>query len=382
MNNRSWVKKVLYLTTLSCSAIFAVNYIVDPYELNMNQLLKLNRRNQKNYMCLTKIMQSRDYNPVSICLGTSRTEYGYNPSNDYFIQPAYNYGVEGSSMYETLRGLKDLLLNRKLKKILLCADWVGFYTSQTHPVAFESYFTTPRLLYYLDRKMFRRSRKTISRNLSNEWDTGYLCYGQDNPQRLEQDFFDTHPEGHFKNFKKSTKYYYRGRPQSSIYEGTSRNSFDDFEKIISLCYEHNIELDIIFGPSHIWQWESFDYWIGFDKWLQWKKDVFAVIQQTAQANNKKQFRLMDFSVYHPLTAEEVPKDPKVKMKYHWENSHYKDALGTIVLDRLRGAAPEYNDFGVELTAENIDSHLVQQKINRHKYIDVEAFRKEIFRQLR
>mgnify|MGYP006439608139 FL=1 len=86
---------------------------------------------------------------------------------------------------------------------------------------------------------------------------------------------------------------------------------------------------------------------------------------------------MDFSVYHKLTAEKVPTDKNTKMKYHWESSHYKNELGKIVLDRLIGDS-EYTDFGVELNLENIDKHLKQQEINRHKFIDVEKYQIEVF----
>lgn len=65
---------------------------------------------------------------------------------------------------------------------------------------------------------------------------------------------------------------------------------------------------------------------------------------------------MDFSVYHPFTAEKVPTDKNTKMKYYWESSHYKNELGLIVLDRLVGDS-KYEDFGMELNLDNIDTYL-------------------------
>ncbi len=34
-----------------------------------------------------------------------------------------------------------------------------------------------------------------------------------------------------------------------------KSSFDDFRDILKVCYENNIKLDIVFGPSHIRQWK-------------------------------------------------------------------------------------------------------------------------------
>lgn len=65
------------------------------------------------------------------------------------------------------------------------------------------------------------------------------------------------------------------------------------------------------------------------------------------------------------------------MKYHWEASHYKKELGDIVLDRLLDISP-YKDFGVELNIQNIDNHIQNLREDRVKFIDTEAYRKEVF----
>jgi hypothetical protein len=86
---------------------------------------------------------------------------------------------------------------------------------------------------------------------------------------------------------------------------------------------------------------------------------------------------MDFSIYHELTAETVPNNPKEEMKYHWEASHYKKELGDILLDRLLNISP-YKDFGVELNSENIDSHIQKLRDDRIKFINIDYYRKEVF----
>ena len=88
---------------------------------------------------------------------------------------------------------------------------------------------------------------------------------------------------------------------------------------------------------------------------------------------------MDFSVYHKLTAEKVPVNSDIKMRYHWESSHYKNELGHIVLNRLIGDS-KYKNFGIKLNLQNIDKHLKQQKINRYKFINVKKYQMEIFKE--
>ena len=164
---------------------------------------------------------------------------------------------------------------------------------------------------------------------------------------------------------------------SNIYQDTKESSFDDFRKILELCYQNNIKLDIVFGPSHIRQWEAYDYYQDIETWYKWKKDVVLFVEKIADEQEKTPYRIMDFSVYHELTAETVPTNPKEKMKYHWEASHYKKELGDIVLDRLLDISP-YKNFGVELNSENIDNHIQNLREDRVEFIDTEAYRKEVF----
>ena len=86
---------------------------------------------------------------------------------------------------------------------------------------------------------------------------------------------------------------------------------------------------------------------------------------------------MDFSIYHELTAETVPTNPKEEMKYHWEASHYKKELGDILLDRLLDVS-EYKDFGVELNSQNINKHIQNLREDRIKFINIDYYRKEVF----
>lgn len=179
--------------------------------------------------------------------------------------------------------------------------------------------------------------------------------------------------------KDEEKYYQKSdfKYNSNIYQDTKKDSFEDFRKILELCYKNSIKLDIIFGPSHIRQWEAYDYYQDIETWYKWKKDVVLFVAKIADEQEKTPYRIMDFSVYHELTAETVPTNPKEKMKYHWEASHYKKELGDIVLDRLLDISP-YKDFGVELNIQNIDNHIQNLREDRVKFIDTEAYRKEVF----
>lgn len=346
-----------------------VNYLIDPYGIYNHLLLNINKPKQSDKINLVKAVKVNEIEPKSIVLGTSRAEFGFDPTHSYFTKPSYNLATSGSSIYESRLYFNSALKSGKLKKVLLVADWFMFTTKREKKVSdFESYFENPNIYRYL--LSFDSLKDSFLTIFDKKGSSYYLLNGQKEHQHNE---LNTLKEGgHLAVMNKKESIYYKDYSTDYIYQDTQNSSFRDFEAIVKLCYENNIELDIIFGPSHIRQWEAFNYYLGFDKWLEWKKDVVASVEKISNEYKKEPFRVMDFSVYHEFTAETVPTNPKDRMKYHWEASHYKHELGLIVLDRLMDKK-EHLDFGVELDMKNIDKHLKNQKENREKFIDVEQY---------
>jgi hypothetical protein len=379
VNSKRWIKVwAIIIIIIIIPIVGGFNYLIDPYELYNTNYFDFKKNKQSNKIRLIKVFKTKEIKPTSICLGTSRTEYGYDPIHKYFTKPSYNLATSSSSMYENMLYFKYALNQGKLKKVLLVVDYRMFNESrQKENHDFETYFENKSiydLLFSIN--VLKDSLLTI---IGGDSASIYLENGQREHNHNWKNILKD--GGHLEVMKKDEKNYYKDYPTNYTYKDTNKKSFPDFEKIVKLSYENNIELDIIFGPSHIRQWEALNYYLGYEKWLQWKKDVVLSVNKIANQQNKKQFRIMDFSVYHKLTAEKVPTNKDTKMQYHWESSHYKNELGLIVLDRLVGDS-EFNNFGVELNLDNIDEHLKQQEINRHNFIDVEKYQIEVFGKLK
>jgi hypothetical protein len=269
---------------------------------------------------------------------------------------------------------KWALKQGNLKKVLLVIDYRMFNVMTQKKVAdFETYFDNPnRYKYLLNFDSFKDSLWTL---IVNENTSIYLENGQMEHNHNWKNILKN--GGHLVSTKKNEKKYYKDYPIDYTYKDIGKSSFPDFENIVELCYEHNIELDIIFGPSHIRQWEALNYYLDYDNWLKWKKDIVISVNKIVRQQNRKQVRIMDFSVYHKLTAEKIPTNKNIQMKYYWEASHYKNELGLIVLDRLNGGK-KHLDFGVELNLHNIDNHIKKLKEDRVRYIDIKKYQIEVF----
>jgi len=373
MNSKKWIKIVLVLSIFVGGFVGIINYVIDPYGLYDTKYFNFVKTQKSAKMRLIKAIKTKEIKPVSVCLGTSRTEYGYDPTHKYFTKPSYNLAVASASMYEERLNFQNALKQGNLKKVLLVVDYRMFNEPKQKDIYdFESYFDNKNIYSLLFSIDTLKDSLTIKGGGSGPI---FLYNGQREHNHNWKNILKN--GGHLETMKKDEKTYYKDYPTNYTYKDTGKKSFPDFEYIVKRCYENNITLDIIFGPSHTRQWEALNWYLGFDTWLKWKKDVVLSVNKIANQENKKQFRIMDFSVYHKLTAEKVPTDKNTKMKYYWESSHYKHELGLIVLDRLVGDS-EFKDFGVELNLENIDKHLKQQEINRHKFIDVEKYQIEVF----
>jgi hypothetical protein len=375
---KKWIKKFLFISILAILSTGLINYVVDPYRIFNTDIVKKPKIKQSKKIRQTKAIRTKDKKPSSIVLGTSRTEMAYDPNHQYFTKPSYNLATPGSSMYESKLNFINALKQGNLKRVLLVADFVMFNSKKQKWISdYETYFED------VDMKKFLFSREVLVDSIMTIKGGEHATIYYENGQTVHNyNLVGILREGgHLKKMKEYENGFYSGYPTNYTYKDTKEKTFPDFEEIVKLCYENDIELDIIFGPNHIRAWESLNYHLGYDKWLNYKKDIVLSVNKIAQQFNKKQFRIMDFAIYHRFTAEKIPTDKSVTMDYHWEHSHYKNALGHLVLDRLEGNS-KYIDFGVELNIDNIENHLKQLEIDRHKFIDVEKYQIEVFGELK
>ena len=269
MKNKLWVNIVLGFFFTFIIIIASFNYIADPYGIYNSGFFKDKPASGK-HMRIVKAVKLQELKPVSIALGTSRTEIGINPEHEYFIKPSYNLSISGSSLYESKVYLKNAIKQGNLKQVLLVADWrmfneINMKQSSDLDRYFEKFF---KYTYLINFKTLRDSYFTIKNQ-------GAKAQHYSNGQ-MDNSYLKTHianSGGHLKVMNADEKVYYLYFDKNNRYKDTNKDSFEDLEEMIRLCYENGVTLDIVFGPSHIRQWESFDYHIGIDVFYKWKKDV-------------------------------------------------------------------------------------------------------------
>ncbi|MDX4059290.1 hypothetical protein Q6A89_02045 [Aliarcobacter skirrowii] len=360
MKSTQWIKIVLGLLFFGILFVIGINYFINPYGLYNSKELKLSEIRNFNKMNLVKISKVENLKPTSIILGTSRAEFAYNPEHDFFMKPSFNFATAGSSLYENRRNLEWAILQGNLKQVLLVADYRMFISLKMKQINdFDDYFS--RLYKYTFLLNLDTLNDSFEKIINKQYINSYLDNGQRNERFYEKNI--TERGGTLSVIERQYVDAFSGYNKEYKYNDNGLNSFYDFIEIVELCYKNNIELTIVFGSNHVELWESLDNTLGFDNWLNWKKDVVLAMEKIAQRLKQKPFEIVDFSIYNEYTKEVKTNN----MKFHWELVHYKQRLGDKILDFLNNKSLE--NIGVKLNANNIDTHLINLKSHRAEYLD-------------
>ena len=360
-----WIIRFFMMISLVSVIVIVINLAADPYDLWDAHGYETchNERMKKAY-------QLQVIKPKSVILGSSRAEYAMDPSHPYFKQPAYNLAFKGATAFETKLffrravelGVEDALLvvgYRFFGKGKRSEDpALPDYLDSRRDILFNALFSWDSLKHSL-KLLAGRDSKAIRFSHRGQYDNDFR------KQQVMQ-------RGGFKKvFEKNEKGYYASYDHDFHYNGGLGSAMDDLRSMLDLAYEKNIHFVIVLGPSHVRQWECLAYYIGYERFAQWKRDLVRINQERASAHHRDPFQIWDFATYHALTSEDVPEDPGAEMIYYFDSSHYNAKLGGIVLDRLLGKDPYH--FGGLIDEINIDHHLADMEKNRERFIDTGAY---------
>lgn len=366
---RRYAGFVLAFVFCQSFGIILFNILVDPYVvMNAPRVAGFNhiKAEINQQVRRFKALEVIRIQPQTVLLGSSRTEFGLDPDR-LALQgnpPAYNLGLPAANMYEVRRYLEHAIANQPdLKTAAIGLDLLMFnqFTENT-PDFLEARLETNHLVWQdiLDSTFsidaLIASAKTIKRSLSypNETVGFYYKDGQKNAQFYRKAIYGEQSTKAI--IAQGLKYgVFQPVDRDRIYQVSPRY-LQELQTVVTLCKEHEIDCRFFISPSHAIQWEAIRAVEGWNAFERWKREVVKILP------------VWDFSGYNSITTEPL----NGNLKNYWDNSHYKQKVGDMVLSRIFGDESEKvpDDFGVLITPENIESHLA--KIRR----DREAWAKE------
>jgi hypothetical protein len=377
---RRYLTHLLASATLVLAATAALNWFADPYAIfgspqwpGINEAKPALQTNWRIFKLVGYVHRPMD----ALILGTSRAHAGLSPKHQAFNGlRTLNLAIPGQPYEETQSIFKYAVEHNPLKLAVFGLD---FFASNTyHPSTPDS---TPDN-FAVDRKQkLLFSFDTLLASSKTLFQPGTF------PLTPDMAISDNREKYSKRAFLKSEKGYMWGggylpgpncmfRFEAEPTETGRVNKAPPLENLraaIALAHQRHVKLYLFISPSHARQWEVLATLGLWDAWEAWKRKLVQINEEEAARAHEKPFPLWDFSGYNSITAENLPERETADavMVGYIESSHYKPAIGNLLLDRMFNlnvpgrTIPE--DFGVLLSENTIEQHLRNIRSARTRY---------------
>lgn len=371
-SSRRFLAVFAAVTVAGLLGVATLNALVDPYGIYglwQRPGLNANKAQQIFHDRLVRAHAVRAQRPDALLLGTSRTQVGLEPGSPVLAARAgraVNLGLSGGSAYEALRYLQHASALGEVRFALVGLDALAFnayaqpnpeYTEERLAVDADlrpnpTSFAADWLPTLLSMEAVRASALTVLRQREPSY---FYASGRRQETTFEQRVVS---EGGARATMLWSEDYYLGEYACFAFRrpGGEAPALEDLRRLLAFARERNIHLYLFFSPSHARSQLALTaagHWPAAE---QWKREVSALVQQAGDG-----VELWEFSGADPrYTAEPVPPagNTQARMRWYWESSHYRHALGERVLARIFGeAAPEDAGFGVRLLPSNLEQEL-------------------------
>jgi hypothetical protein len=348
---------LLLAASLPMLLVGLFNYTIDPYDVLKSPTIEGVNYSKPDKLKNTRIFKAVDIiniKPVTIFLGSSRTDYGLDPQHPALnnSQPAYNSAIGAASPYEMLAYLKHAIANQKdLKLVVVGLDDFMFNElngrndrNLDKRLGISSFKIQDAIEFLFSFDVLSASIETLQSNLTNP---NYLSYNPDG--RLNLRPLDKNKEATKYRFGINLEVYFKSFPEYKF----STVFLNDFREVVELCRKKNIELKVFISPAHITQLEAIRM---AGNWQMFEKMKRELVKITP---------VWDFSGYNSVTSEPLTN----KIENYLDSSHYRKEIGDLILNRIFNYHQDRvpSDFGILLTPENLESHLEKIRDDREKW---------------
>jgi hypothetical protein len=341
--------------------------LVDPYGLfRFIDVVGVNQQKEgaRNKIRFVKALELPLRRPETLLMGSSRVHDAMDPEHPLLqeFSPVYNLGVDMNRIHETRVLLRHATENTNVKRVVLGLDFFMFNSAQRANFDFDETLIGRKVGFadYLGPSILSKdavldSIRTIRASAQQPGRREFLPNGY-----RPQAFYG------IKNYANAHYYtnwiFLTSKPQNTMYySGMALHDevFDEFEAILVFCYRKRIDLRLYINPAHAHlDGEGIRALGKLEMFENWKRRLTEIA-------GRHNVPLWDFSGYNSVTTEPV----KTPMKYYWDSSHFTETVEDWILKRIFGSDDLIPaDFGLRLTAKNIEAHLDAIRRDRERYV--------------
>lgn len=317
------------------------------------------------HLRLVKAMQVRHVKPQAVILGSSRAETGLSPEHaGWKARPAYNLGLSDARLYEIKSYFEFACSQAQVKQAMLLLDFTAFLPGGRN----SPDFSEERLQgfsaedYLLGLCSWDATSGSLNTLLGRQGEKSYLANGSR----------DVSVENARVKAKGGALRAFLAYEKRFMTAGTAPTRLDEeaqqvFRDILAVARRHSVDLRLAVAPVHARYLEMLDRCGQAALFEEWKKWITAEVEKEAVDSKQSAFPLLDFSGYNEFTTEPVPE--KGLATYYLESSHFTQALGDKLLDRLFSdeAPAGPGAFGFRMSSAQMGAHLTAIRETRERY---------------
>jgi hypothetical protein len=383
-----------------------INTMIDPFGIYGSTALpgiNAYKPAMQNRVRLVKAFDVRHIKPRALILGTSRSHLAIrttHPGWDPSAKPRYNLAFDGATTHEMYAYLRHAHAITPLRQVILGLDtWhLNPFQSGTRPGFDAALLDTPAN----PRRHLASSLASLHTAFSADtaWASIQTLLAQTDPQpiwfapdgqRIGEVFFHrpgeeyvvSGPSNYFWAIDRQEAGFKLDMGDDRPHRGTADAapdmvSLDYVRLIIGFCRAEGIDLRIYITPAHAHQMElssAVGEWPAIEAG---KRDLVKILKEDIETHpSAEPFVLYDFSGYSSVTTETVPAlGSSQEMSFYWDSSHFKEAIGDCILDRLFATKPAGQpcppDFGMALNPGTIEDAIAQIRAGRARYREEHA----------
>ena len=373
---------------LTLAAVAGFDAAIDPYDvLGMPRLAGFNalKPEAAPHEMMAKTYQVARIRPVTVLLGTSRVDLGLDPRSPLWprsMRPVYNFGVDGAAEPTVLADLRKAAATGRLRHAYVLLDFEDFLWPAGYEADATAHYRHTRdgraILVGPWQRLHDMALSTLT--LAAFEDSVATLLGQyENPPPItltrhgfttDADFrSEAQAAGPYDLFAQKAGFAMqqalRGARSLANRHG-ALPQIGDVRAMIAFCRRHDITLTLIVPPFHVGLLEIFRKAGLWPDFLQWQRDLVALLPRDGGTS----VTLWNFSGANRYTTDPVPRRPGdvgETVRWYWEFTHFKPALGERMLARMLGR-PSDGRFGTMLTRDNAAAFLAGLETETRPYV--------------
>jgi len=347
------MKRYFWDSTIFMGLIFLLfivtTTVVDPYQVfNIINIKGFNlvKPFTSNKEQVFKPIALYKQQPEIIILGSSRVQMGLDPQKVMNVtgSSAYNFGIDGPTIYEILYFQKFAINNTQAKTMVLGLDLLMFNGSRDKN---NTRFYLPRMKSNLDDSnkdlLSIPEISSITLTVQSVTDSLKTVFMQDHTP-----YYDEYGFVRKQNFNIDKKMFYEMNFESSaaVYSKLHKNfnyyfkdesfTYQYFREIVHDAYTNEINLILFFSPIHQFFHDVMDRENLLTLHHTWKNKLKLIVAEEALRAGRSKLTMFDFSD-DERNQEQFPVNGEM---YYWNDAyHYSLNYGNEIIESIFAGLP-------------------------------------------